>query len=156
MPFLESLHHIDLTLLGGALLILAGIASSLLARRFGAPLLLVFLALGLLLGVDGPGGIRYDDTRFTYFVGSLALCVILFDGGLQTRAGHVRGSVAPALVLATVGVAVTAALTAFAAYWLLQIAPLQSLLLGAVLASTDAAAVLFLLRAGGLHLERRS
>ena len=138
------------------MLVLAGIASSLLARRFGAPLLLVFLALGLLLGVDGPGGIRYDDTRFTYFVGSLALCVILFDGGLQTRAAQVRGSVAPSLVLATVGVAVTAALTSLAAHWFLQLAPLQSLLLGAVLASTDAAAVLFLLRAGGLHLERRT
>jgi cell volume regulation protein A len=138
------------------LLVLAGIASSLLARRFGAPLLLVFLALGLLLGVDGPGGIRYDDTRFTYFVGSLALCVILFDGGLQTRAAQVRGCVAPSLVLATVGVAVTAALTGFAAYWFLHLAPLQSLLLGSVLASTDAAAVLFLLRAGGLHLERRT
>jgi cell volume regulation protein A len=138
------------------MLVLAGIASSLLARRFGAPLLLVFLALGLLLGVDGPGGIRYDDTRFTYFVGSLALCVILFDGGLQTRAAHVRGSVAPSLVLATVGVALTAALTGLAAHWFLHLAPLQSLLLGSVLASTDAAAVLFLLRAGGLHLERRT
>ena len=138
------------------MLVLAGIASSLLARRFGAPLLLVFLALGLLLGVDGPGGIRYNDTRFTYFVGSLALCVILFDGGLQTRAAQVRGSVMPSLVLATVGVALTAALTGLAAHWFLHLAPLQSLLLGSVLASTDAAAVLFLLRAGGLHLERRT
>ncbi|GAA5002809.1 potassium/proton antiporter [Lysobacter lycopersici] len=155
MP-LEVLHAIDIRLLGGALLVLAGIASSLLARRFGAPLLLVFLALGLLLGVDGPGGIRYDDTRFTYFVGSLALCVILFDGGLQTRAAQVRGSVAPSLVLATVGVVLTAAMTGLAAHWFLQLAPLQSLLLGSVLASTDAAAVLFLLRAGGLHLERRT
>ena len=153
---MEFLHAIDIRLLGGALLVLAGIASSLLARRFGAPLLLVFLALGLLLGVDGPGGIRYDDTRFTYFVGSLALCVILFDGGLQTRAAQVRGSVAPSLVLATVGVALTAAMTGMAAHWFLQLPLLQSLLLGSVLASTDAAAVLFLLRAGGLHLERRT
>jgi len=128
----------------------------LLARRFGAPLLLVFLALGLLLGVDGPGGIRYSDTRLTYFIGSLALCLILFDGGLQTRAAHVRGSVAPSLVLATVGVALTAAITGLAAHWFLHLAPLPSLLLGSVLASTDAAAVLFLLRAGGLHLERRA
>jgi cell volume regulation protein A len=153
---LDVLHDIDIRLLGGALLVLAGIASSLLARRFGAPLLLVFLALGLLLGVDGPGGIRYDDTRFTYFIGSLALCVILFDGGLQTRAAQVRGSVAPSLVLATVGVFLTASMTALAAHWFLHLPPLQSLLLGSVLASTDAAAVLFLLRAGGLHLERRA
>jgi cell volume regulation protein A len=100
---LDSLRAIDLTLLGGALLILAGIASSLLARRFGAPLLLVFLLLGLLLGEDGPGGIHYNDTRFTFMVGALALAVILFDGGLRTRAGHVRGSVFPALVLTSLG-----------------------------------------------------
>ena len=153
---LESLHVIDLTLLGGALLILAGIASSLLARRFGAPLLLVFLLLGLLLGEDGPGGIRYDDTRFTFMVGALALAVILFDGGLRTQARHVRGSVVPALVLASVGVVMTAALTALAASKLLDLPPLEALLLGTIVASTDAAAVFFLLRARGLHLQRRS
>ncbi len=155
MP-LHDLHAIDLLLLAGAALILVGIASSLLARRFGAPLLLVFLLLGLLLGEDGPVGIRYDDTRLTYLVGALALSVILFDGGLRTRAAQVRGSVAPALVLATVGVALTAALTAAAAAKLLDLPPLEALLLGTIVASTDAAAVFFLLRAGGLHLERRS
>lgn len=153
---LESLHAIDLRLLGGALLILAGIASSLLARRFGAPLLLVFLLLGVALGVDGPGGIHYDDTRFTYLVGSLSLAIILFDGGLRTRAAQVRGSVAPAVLLASVGVLITAGLTAVAASKLLDLPPLQAFLLGTIVASTDAAAVFFLLRAGGLHLERRT
>ena len=153
---MEILHTIDLRLLGGALLVLIGIASSLLARRFGAPLLLVFLVLGLMLGVDGPGGIRYDDTQFTYLVGSLALALILFDGGLQTRASQVKGSVAPSLLLATVGVLATAALTAVAAHYLLGLEPMRAMLLGTVLASTDAAAVFFLLRAGGLHLERRT
>lgn len=153
---MEILHTIDLRLLGGALLVLAGIASSLLARRFGAPLLLVFLVLGLVLGVDGPGGIRYDNTQFTYLVGSLALALILFDGGLQTRASQVKGSVAPSLLLATVGVLATAALTAVAAHYLLGLEPMRAMLLGTVLASTDAAAVFFLLRAGGLHLERRT
>ncbi|MCA1714121.1 MAG: potassium/proton antiporter, partial [Gammaproteobacteria bacterium] len=155
-PPLDSLHAIDLRLFGGALLILAGIASSLLARRFGAPLLLVFLLFGVALGVDGPGGIRYSDTRFTYLIGSLALAIILFDGGLRTRAAHVRGSVAPALLLASLGVLVTAGLTAVAAAKLLDLQPLQALLLGTIVASTDAAAVFFLLRAGGLHLERRT
>ncbi|WP_181952631.1 potassium/proton antiporter [Vulcaniibacterium gelatinicum] len=153
---MEHLHAIDWRLLGGALLILAGIASSLLARRFGAPLLLVFLLLGLLLGEDGPGGIRYSDTRFTYLVGALALAVILFDGGLRTRAAHVRGSVKPAVLLATAGVVITAALTAFAAVHLLALPWLEALLLGTIVASTDAAAVFFLLRTGGLHLERRT
>ena len=153
---MEILHTIDLRLLGGALLVLIGIASSLLARRFGAPLLLVFLVLGLVLGVDGPGGIRYDNTQFTYLVGALALALILFDGGLQTRASQVKGSVAPSLLLATVGVLATAALTAVAAHYLLGLEPMRAMLLGTVLASTDAAAVFFLLRAGGLHLERRT
>ncbi len=143
-------------MLGYAALVLAGIASSLLARRFGAPLLLVFLILGLLLGVDGPGGIRYSDAGFTYQIGALALCLILFDGGLQTRASQVRTAIWPSLVLATVGVLVTASLTALAASKLLDLPPLQSLLLGTVLASTDAAAVFFLIRARGLHLERRT
>jgi len=116
----------------------------------------VFLALGLLLGEDGPGGVHYNDTRFTYLVGSLALAVILFDGGLRTRAAYVRGCVAPALLLATIGVVLTAGLTALAASKLLDLPPLEALLLGVILASTDAAAVFFLLRAGGLHLERRS
>ncbi|MDO5610354.1 MAG: potassium/proton antiporter [Pseudomonadota bacterium] len=153
---MDVLHHIDLKLLFGALLVLAGIASSLLARRFGAPLLLVFLVLGLLLGVEGPGGIDYDDAQFTYLAGSLALALILFEGGLQTRASHVRGIVLPSLLLATVGVLITALLTGVAAYFLLDLEPLPALLLGTVIASTDAAAVFFLIRAGGLHLERRT
>lgn len=116
----------------------------------------MFLLLGVLLGVDGPGGIRFADTQFTYLVGSLSLAIILFDGGLRTRADHVRGSVAPAVVLATVGVLITAGLTALAAHELLGLAPLPAFLLGTIVASTDAAAVFFLLRAGGLHLERRT
>lgn len=134
---------------------LAGVASSLLARRFGAPLLLVFLMLGVALGVDGPGGIRFADTRFTYLIGSMCLAVILFDGGLRTRAQHVRGSVGAAVVLATAGVLVTASLTGLAASQLLDLEPVQALLLGTIVASTDAAAVFFLLRAGGLRLQRR-
>ena len=117
-------------------------------------MLLLFLLLGVALGVDGPGGIRYADTRFTYLVGSLSLAIILFDGGLRTRAQHVRGSVRPAVLLASIGVLVTAALTAVAASKLLDLPPLEALLLGTIVASTDAAAVFFLLRAGGLHLER--
>jgi cell volume regulation protein A len=116
----------------------------------------VFLLLGLALGVDGPGGIRYADTRFTYLVGSLSLAIILFDGGLRTRAVQVRDSVAPAVLLASVGVLVTAGLTALAASRLLGLPPLEAILLGTIVASTDAAAVFFLLRAGGLHLERRT
>jgi len=152
---MESLHASDWLLLGGAVLVLAGIGSSLIASRFGAPLLLVFLGLGMLLGKEGPGGIAFDDIRATFTVGSLALAVILFDGGLRTRIAHVRNALAPAGLLATVGVAVTTVLTGLAAMWLLGFTLAQGLLVGAIVASTDAAAVFFLLRANGLHLQRR-
>ena len=152
---MESLHASDWLLLGGAVLVLAGIGSSLIASRFGAPLLLVFLALGMLLGEDGPGGIAFDNLRATYTIGSLALAVILFDGGLRTRIAHVRNALAPAGLLATVGVLITTVLTGFAAMWLLGFTFAQGLLVGAIVASTDAAAVFFLLRANGLHLQRR-
>jgi cell volume regulation protein A len=152
---MENLHASDWLLLGGALMVLAGIASSLIATRFGAPLLLVFLVLGMLLGEDGPGGIRFNDIKATYTLGSLALAVILFDGGLRTRIAHVRDAIAPATVLSTLGVLITTSLTAVAAVWLLGVDIVQGLLIGAIVASTDAAAVFFLLRANGLHLQRR-
>jgi cell volume regulation protein A len=152
---MNAIHNTYWLLAAGAVLILVGIGSSLVARRFGAPLLLVFLIIGMLAGVDGPGGIRFDDVGTTYAIGSFALAVILFDGGLRTRRETFRGVFAPTLLLATVGVVVTAALTGFAAHWLFELPPVSALLLGAVVASTDAAAVFFLLRAGGLQLRTR-
>ncbi|HEX5754943.1 MAG TPA: potassium/proton antiporter [Arenimonas sp.] len=153
---MESLQAINLYLLLGALLVLAGIASSLLARRFGAPLLLIFLVLGMLLGEDGPGGVAFDNYRVTYLIGSLALALILFDGGIRTRLTQLRGTVLPSTLLATVGVVLTAALTALVAVPLLNLSWIEAMLLGAMVASTDAAAVFFLLRTGGLQLQRRS
>ena len=152
---MDVLHALDVWLLIGAVLVLAGIASSLVATRFGAPMLLVFLALGMLAGEDGFGGIAFDDFRLTYAVGSLALAVILFDGGLRTRLDQVRGAIAPSIILASLGVVLTAGLTAAAANYLLGLGWAESLLMGSILASTDAAAVFFLLRANGLHLQRR-
>ena len=150
-----AIHYTYWLLAGAAALVLAGIGSSLIARRFGAPLLLVFLVIGMLAGVDGPGGIRFDDYELTYRLGSLALAIILFDGGLRTRRETFRGVLAPTLMLATVGVGVTAALTGVAAHFLLGLPPIAAFVLGAVVASTDAAAVFFLLRAGGLQLRSR-
>ncbi|MFI4969058.1 MAG: potassium/proton antiporter [Lysobacterales bacterium] len=138
-----------------AALVLAGIGSSLIARRFGAPLLLVFLVLGMLAGVDGPGGIHFDDYEATYRIGSFALAIILFDGGLRTRRESFRGVLVPTVLLATIGVVVTAALTGLAVGWLFALPPVPALLLGTVVASTDAAAVFFLLRARGLQLRSR-
>ena len=152
---MEQIGLINLGLLFLAVLILVGIASSLIATRFGAPLLLVFLIIGMLAGEDGPGGIVFNDYRLTYLIGTVALAIILFDGGLRTRLAVFRGSLLPASLLATVGVVITAALTGAVACLVLRLSWLEGLLLGAVVSSTDAAAVFFLMRAGGLQLRRR-
>src|SRR6266571_778576 len=112
---MASLDAVSITILLGAVLVLAGILSSLIALRFGAPLLLRFLIIGMAAGESGPGGIRFDDVRAAYTVGSIALALILFDGGLRTRLQTFRSVLAPAGLLATLGVLLTAALTAPAA-----------------------------------------
>src|SRR6266853_5491071 len=116
---MAALDTVSLTIMFAALLVLAGILSSLVALRFGAPLLLVFLIVGMMAGEAGPGGIKFDDVRSTYLVGSIALALILFDGGLRTRFATFRSVLGPAVTLATAGVLVTAALTAPVAKYLL-------------------------------------
>jgi len=150
-----SLDSVSLAILLGSLLVLAGILSSLIALRFGAPLLLVFLLVGMLAGEGGPGGIKFDDVGVAYTVGSIALALILFDGGLRTRFASFRNVLGPAASLATVGVLVTTLLTAPVARLVLGIDWIQALLVGAVVASTDAAAVFFLINARGLRLRPR-
>ncbi|MGZ8369141.1 MAG: potassium/proton antiporter [Rhodoplanes sp.] len=152
---MASLDTVSLSILFGAVLVLAGILSSLVALRFGAPLLLIFLLLGIFAGESGPGGISFDDVRLTYLVGSIALALILFDGGLRTRFATFRSVLAPSVVLATLGVLMTAAFTAPVAVMLMGFNWIEAFLVGAVVASTDAAAVLFLLRARGLRLRQR-
>src|SRR4051812_40432024 len=142
---MESISLINGLLLIGALLVMLGILSSLVATRFGAPLLLVFVALGMLAGEDGPGGIHFNDYKTTYMIGSLALAVILFDGGLRTHINTLRGAVWPATLLATVGVVITAGLVGYAAMYIFNIPLIYGLLLGSIVASTDAAAVFFLM-----------
>lgn len=145
----------NLVLALGATLILLGILSSLLASRFGTPLLLVFLVVGMLAGVDGPGGIEFSNYRLTYLIGSCALAIILFDGGLRTRLAETREALGPSLALATVGVALTALLIGAFSYLVLGYGLTEGLLLGSIVASTDAAAVFFLLKTGGLQLKPR-
>src|SRR5882724_3559868 len=152
---MASIDSVSITILFGAVLVLAGIMSSLIALRFGAPLLLVFLLVGLLAGESGIGGVKFDDVQLAYTVGSVALGLILFDGGLRTKFATVRSVLAPAGLLATVGVLITAALTAPVALLMLGLGWTQALLIGAVMASTDAAAVFFLLHAKGLRLRPR-
>jgi cell volume regulation protein A len=142
-------------ILVGSGLVVLSILTSLVSFRVGAPLLLVFLGVGLLAGEDGPGQIHFNDDRAAYFIGSIALAVILFDSGYGTKLRSIRLAAGPSLTLATLGVALTAALVAPVAHLLLDLPWLQSLLLGAIVGSTDAAAVFFLLRVGGIHIRER-
>ena len=150
-----SLDAISFGILLGGLLVLAGIMSSLVAMRFGAPLLLVFLVVGMLAGESGPLGLKFDDVSITYAVGSIALALILFDGGLRTRFVTFRSVLGPAITLATAGVLLTAAITAPIAAVLFDLRWIEGLLVGAVVASTDAAAVFFLMHARGLRVRPR-
>jgi len=138
----------------GAGLITAAVLTSLIAFRVGAPLLLVFLGVGLLAGEDGLG-LRFDDARLAYFIGSLALAVILFDSGFRTRFSSFRVAAGPAITLATLGVLLTTVLVGVAARFLLGLPWLYAFLIGAIISSTDAAAVFFLLRVGGITIRDR-
>ncbi|MEQ1404405.1 potassium/proton antiporter [Neorhizobium sp. Rsf11] len=141
-------------LLVGTVLVLSAALSSLLAFRFGAPLLLVFLSIGLLAGVDGLG-IQFENYSFTFMLGSLALAIVLFDSGFMTPAHSFRIAAAPALTLASAGVLLTAGIFAIAASFFLGFSFVEGLLLGSIVASTDAAAVFFLLRIGGINIRDR-
>ena len=132
-------------LVAGLLLRLATIAG-LLSARIGTPLLLVFIGIGMLAGEDGPGGIPFDDFGAAYLIGSLALAAILFEGGLNTERSMIRQALWPSAALATVGVAISAGVVGAAARLLFGVSWSEALLLGAVTAPTDAAAVSVLLR----------
>ncbi|MBK1646429.1 K+/H+ antiporter [Thiocapsa imhoffii] len=149
------MSNIDQLVLIGAALLLVAILASALSYRIGMPLLLVFLAVGMLAGEDGPGGIVFNDLDIAYAVGSVTLAVILLNGGLNTRTESFRTSLRPAFVLATLGVLITCVILGFFVAWLLDLTLLEGLLVGAVVGSTDAAAVFALLRARGLQLKDR-
>lgn len=139
----------------GAVLAVISILLGQLSSRLGAPLLLVFLLLGMLAGEDGLLGLNFDSYRATYAVGSIALAIILFEGGLRTPREVVRLVFWPSLTLATLGVVLTALCTAGMAVVLLGMSPLEGILMGAILASTDAAAVFMLLHGQGVAVNAR-
>jgi cell volume regulation protein A len=144
----------ELILLGAGLG-LCSIFAGLLFARIGGPLLLVFLVLGMLAGEDGPGGLQFDDFPAAYLIGSVALGVILFEGGLKTGRQTLRLAFWPALAMATLGVTLTTAIVGAVAAWVGGIALGQALLVGAAVAPTDAAAVAALLSRGRLAIPPR-
>lgn len=143
----------DLALLIGAVLILCAVLASKITSRASVPVLVLFLFLGMLAGSEGLGGVAFEDYTVASRVAAVALALILFDGGLGTPATTIRTAWRAAAVLATLGVLLTALITAAAGWFLLDLSPENAFLLGAVVSSTDAAAVFAILRGQGVSLE---
>lgn len=146
---------LETTLLISAILLLLGVAASSASSRFGIPALVLFLFVGMLAGSEGIGGIEFDDAEIAKSLGTVALVLILFAGGLETQWNSVRKVIWPGVSLATIGVVITAGIVGWVASYILNIPVMTGLLLGAVVSSTDAAAVFAVLRARSLRLKGR-
>jgi potassium/hydrogen antiporter len=149
------MHAFNLLLLAAGLLVFVSLLAGVASSRLGLPFLLIFLIAGMLVGVDGPIGVRFDNAQLAAWVGNAALAMILLEGGISTRMSTVRAGFKPALVLATLGVVLTAAIVGGAAMVLLRIDWRHALLLGAIVGSTDAAAVFSLMRQTGVRVGER-
>ena len=150
-----SLDFLTLPLFAAAALVFISVLAGVFSARAGFSFLLVFLVIGTLAGVDGPGGLVFDDFRLSFWVGNVALAVILLDGGLRTEVATFRTGLKPALWLATVGVVLCTGLTAVAAHFLLSLSWPLAFLVGSIVGSTDAAAVFSLLKSSGVKLNER-
>lgn len=149
------MFQIDQIILISAILILAGIMSSKLSAKVGLPVLVLFLIVGMLAGEEGVGGIAFNNALAAHGLGTLALAIILFDGGLQTPVESIKRVWKPSTALATFGVIITASITGFAAAEILNLSLLEGMLIGAIVGSTDAAAVFSLFRNAGIHISHK-
>jgi len=140
-------------LIVAASLLLVSVLASKVSDRFGIPVLLLFLGLGMLTGSEGIGGIHFDDPGLAQFIGVIALVLILFSGGLDTEWKLVRQVLLEGILLSTLGVLITTMVVGFFISLLLGFTALESLLLGAIISSTDAAAVFAVLRSKGMNLK---
>jgi potassium/hydrogen antiporter len=150
-----SLDFLALPLFAAAALVFLSVLAGVFSARAGFSFLLVFLIVGTLAGVDGPGGLVFDDFKLSFWVGNVALAVILLDGGLRTEFTTFRTGLKPAMWLATLGVVICAGITGAAAHFLLSLSWPLALLVGAIVGSTDAAAVFSLLKTSGVRLNER-
>lgn len=149
------MHTFNLVLLAGGVLVFISLLAGVLSSRLGLPFLLVFLAAGMFVGIDGPIGLPFENAQLSAWVGNAALALILLEGGISTRMDTFRAGFKPALGLATVGVALTAAMVGAVACVVMALDWRHGLLLGAIVGSTDAAAVFSVLRLSGVRLHER-
>jgi potassium/hydrogen antiporter len=145
----------ELVILASAILLLLSVMASKASYKLGIPALLLSLFIGMLAGSEGIGGIEFDDALAAQTLGIVALAYILFAGGLDTRWRSVRPVLGAGAGLATVGVILTALIVGLAAFWLFDFSLMEALLLGAIVSSTNAAAVFMVLRSRSLHLRGR-
>ncbi|SMP64227.1 potassium/proton antiporter, CPA1 family [Neorhodopirellula lusitana] len=147
------MFSIETIILLTGILLLLGIASNKFSSRMGVPVLFIFLIVGMLAGSEGIGGIEFENYFVAHGIGTVALCLILFDGGIRTPYSSIMSAWKPAGVLATVGVFITAVITGAAASWILDLPLLEGMLLGGIVGSTDASVVFSVLRNGGVNIR---
>ncbi|ARK31261.1 potassium/proton antiporter [Halalkalibacter krulwichiae] len=150
---INGAFNIDYFILLCALLLISGVLTAKFSTRLGVPALVLFMIVGMLAGSDGLGFIYFDNAKYAQLVGILALVIILFEGGLQTKWSTVKSVTAPALSLATLGVIITTSVVAAAAKFILDVSWVEAFLFGAIVGSTDAAAVFAVLK--GVNLRKR-